>query len=62
MKLYRTTTTVQGMREPMIDWYQGATQDEAKACWDEDCHRYGLPMDKTSVVFTECDPVTLKPL
>lgn len=62
MKLFRTTTTVQGMREPMIDWYQADSVESARAFWVSDCARYGLPMDKTSVVFTECDPVTLKPL
>ena len=50
------------MKEPMVDWYEGESLDRAKVCWDEDCHRYGLPMDKLTVEFAECDPGTLKPL
>jgi hypothetical protein len=61
-KLFKSTTTVQGRKEPMVDWYNCDTEAKARAIWDEDCHRYGIPMDKASVVFVECDPETLKPL
>lgn len=66
MKLYRVTTTtpdhVKGsVTGAFTDWYEGETWQAAKADYDEDLHRYGLPADcKCEVV--ECDPVTLKPL
>lgn len=62
LKFFRSTTKVEGMAEPMVDWYEGGTEAEARAAWDEDCHRYGVPMDKASVVFVECDRETLKPI
>lgn len=61
-RLWKSTTTVEGMKEPMVDWYDGATEAEARKAWDEDCHRYGLPMDKVTVVFQEYDRATNKPL
>jgi hypothetical protein len=53
MKQFKSITTVQGAKEP---------EAEAREVWAEDCHRYGLPMDKTTVQFIECDPATLKPI
>jgi hypothetical protein len=46
---FRFEATVVGMSEPMVDWYYGKTESEARAAFDEDAHRYGLPMDKTTV-------------
>lgn len=60
-KLFKVTTKVAGKTEPMVDWYDGELA-EARANWDEDCHRYGLPTDKVTVEFVECDPETLKPI
>ena len=62
MKLFKTITKVEGHQEPYVDWYEGNTESEARKCWDEDCHRYCLPMDKVTVHFVECDPTTLKPI
>lgn len=62
MKLFRFTTTIAGRREPFVDWYEGATEAYAKADWDEDCHRYGLPLNQVTVTIVECDPQTLKPI
>jgi len=61
-KLFKSITKVAGKIEPMVDWYNGETLDECRADWDEDCHHYGLPMDKVTVEFIECDQKTLKPL
>lgn len=67
-KLYRASTTVdrtaQNVRTPysFTDWYEANSEAEARELWDEDCHRYGLPMDKTTVVFAECDQKTFKPI
>lgn len=64
MKLFRATTTVKGHMdgEPYVDWYEAETLEQARELWDEDCHRYQLPMDKVTVEFVECDPVTLVPV
>ncbi len=70
-KLYRVTTSVQRSEDAdapyshgmqMVDWYEGVNEEQARADWDEDCHRYGLPMDRVSAVFTECDPATHEPI
>ena len=61
-KIFKATTKVEGVKEPMVDWYDGETEAAAREVWDEDCHRYGIPMNKTTVVFVEFDPETLKPL
>ncbi len=61
-RLFKTISKVQGQHEPLVDWYYGATEAEARAAWDEDFRRYSLPMDKTTVEFIECDPVTMKPI
>jgi len=60
-KHWMTVTKVRRLAEPMVDWYHG-TEAEARAAWDEDCHRYGLPMADVTVEFIEVDPVTLRPL
>lgn len=60
-KLFRSTTTVVGTNEPMVDWYECETEAQARAAWGDDCRRYGLPMETTTVAFDECDPETLKP-
>jgi hypothetical protein len=31
---YKAVTTVQGMREPFVDWYEGETEAEARRVWD----------------------------
>lgn len=49
LNLYRTEARVAGMSEPMIDWYEAPTEAAARALFDEDCHRYGVPKAKTTV-------------
>lgn len=49
LNLYRTEARVTGMSEPMVDWYEAETEDAARKLFDEDCHRYGLPKEKTAV-------------
>jgi len=46
----------------MVDWYYGETETEARAAWDEDAHRYGLPMGKTTVTVREATPEQAKAL
>ena len=64
MKLFKATTkTVSTVTaSEFADWYDADTLEDARAMWSEDCHRYGLLMDKTSVEFVECNPETLKPV
>lgn len=63
MKLFKATTTIQGSREPFVDWYEAESLEHTKAQNEADAIRYGLPMDeRRSVVFVECNPETLKPL
>jgi len=59
---YRFEARVEGRREPMVDWYYGETETEARAAWDEDAHRYGLPMGKTTVTVREATPEQAKAL
>jgi hypothetical protein len=61
MKLFRFTTKVEGMSEPMVDWYEGETVEAARVDYDEDTHRYGLPATGITVEIVECDPKTLMP-
>ena len=49
LNLYRTEARVTGMSEPMIDWYEAPTEAAARALFDEDCLRYGVPKAKTTV-------------
>jgi len=60
MKTFKAITKTASI-DPFVDWYEGETEADARAVWSEDCHRCGLPMDRTTVEFVECDPVTLKP-
>lgn len=53
MKLYRIETRVEGMPEPMVDWYEGETEADAILRWERDRARYGLPADKTTKVVRE---------
>ena len=50
---FRFEARIEGRNEPLVDWYYGKTEAEARADFDEDCHRYGLPMDKTTVSVRE---------
>lgn len=56
---FRIEAKIVGHKEPMVDWYKGATEAEALALHDEDCHRYGIPMDKMTVTIR---PATAKEL
>lgn len=65
LKLWRAKTkTVVGLAVPAdyTDWYHAQTQDEARELWLEDSHRYGVPLEKTTVELVECDEQTLKPI
>jgi hypothetical protein len=55
-KWFRFETQVNGTAEPMVDWYYGETETEAREAWEEDCHRYGLPKDKITVTIREATP------
>ena len=64
MNTYKAITkTVAGMdtATEFSDFYTADTMQAAADLWDEDCHRYGLPMDKTSVTFQQVDS-DLKPM
>lgn len=61
-KLFKAVTKVSFPKSEFSDWYNADSESTARALWDEDCHRYGLPMDKTTVVFVECNPATLEPI
>lgn len=53
MTTFRVIARVEGVREPFVDWYDAATEAEARALWDEDAHRYGLPVAKTTLTVEE---------
>ncbi len=40
MKTYKCTTTIAGMREPFVDWYEAATKEQAKEAYDGDTRIY----------------------
>lgn len=66
MKLYKVITKAsrgspRGVPSEFVDWYTCDTEKEARDCWAEDLHRYGLPEDAQGQ-FIECDPATLEPL
>ena len=65
MKMFQAKTkTIAGASTAteFSDYYEADTEAQARQLWDEDCHRYGLPMDKTTVTITEVNTETLKPL
>lgn len=33
---FKATTTIPGMREPFVDWYEAETIEQAKASYDAD--------------------------
>lgn len=53
LKWFRFETRVQGLNEPFVDWYEGETEDAAREYWDEDMHRYQIPIEKTTVTIRE---------
>jgi len=61
-KLFKATTTVQGSREPFVDWFEAESLDEAKVKCDAESNACGLMDARRSVVYVECNPETLKPL
>ena len=61
-RLFKATTTVTGHREPFVDWFTVESEAEARRQWSIECERNGLPAEKTTATFVECDPQTLKPL
>lgn len=50
---FRIEAKVQGIKEPFVDWYEASDEAEAVGLWDEDAHRYQLPMDKTGITVRE---------
>lgn len=36
-----------------VDWYHADSEEEARKLWDEDLHRYGIPLEDTSVSVRE---------
>lgn len=66
MRLFKVITKAsrgspRGVPSEFVDWYTCDTEKEARDCWAEDLHRYGLPEDAQGQ-FIECDPATLEPL
>lgn len=53
MKPFKVVARVDGTREPFVDWYEAETETRARALWDEDAHRYGLPVAKTTLTVEE---------
>lgn len=59
LKTYRVDTEVSNytghLRTPstFTDWYDAHSEAEALETWEENCHRYGLPMDKTMKTIRE---------
>ncbi len=53
MKLFKVVAVVEGMADPMVDYYEGETLEQAEEVWLEDAHRYGIPMERTKVRITE---------
>lgn len=49
LTLFRFETRVAGHNEPMVDWYDAVDEIAARALHDEDCHRYGIPVEKMTV-------------
>jgi hypothetical protein len=45
---FRVEARVEGTKEPFVDWYNAESEAEALDAWLEDCHRYGLPLAKTT--------------
>lgn len=64
MRMFKAITKTEGAtrtESQFVDWYSG-NESEVRAQWDEDCFRYGLPKDKTTVKFVEVNPDTLQPI
>lgn len=55
-KWWRFELRVEGHREPMVDWYYAETEAVARLFFDEDCHRYGIPMERATVTVREATP------
>lgn len=64
MKLFRATTTIKGVREPLVDWFEseGGSEGDLRQQWCRECQRCGVPVAKATVAFVECDPQSMKPL
>lgn len=62
MKLFRATTTVEDTKGTFVDWFRANNQEEARAGWETEAKACGVPVEKATVEFTECDTETLKPV
>lgn len=66
MKTFRFKTTVKIAAKltpsEFVDYYQGATEAEAREVYNEDLHRYGLPIADVTTEVCEVNPETLKPI
>ena len=49
------------MKEPFVDWFEAADDAAARAAWEIERKASGVPATAT-VVFTECEPSTHKPI
>lgn len=49
VKHWRIVVEIAGMAEPMVDWYDAPTMSAALALWDEDAHRYGIPVERCDI-------------
>lgn len=43
--LYRVTTTIPGMREPLVDWFYAADEPAALALARAEADKYGVSKD-----------------
>lgn len=61
-KFFRATTKIEGMSEQFVDWYNAYDEAEARADWEKEGRANGVPIEKATVEFVECDRKTLQPI
>lgn len=61
MNLYRTKTTVTGMRESFVDWFDATSEDDAREKWKLECEASGIKTENATVEIQQCDRETFKP-
>jgi len=54
MKIYRIETITNSKAfADFCDWYEANSEEEAMAEYEEDCHRYGVDLEKASFTIRE---------
>ena len=60
MKTYRIETLTNSKSfADFCDWYEANSEEEAIAEYKEDCHRYGLDLNKVAFKIREASPEEL---